>query len=282
MKLSRRQFFGLAGAAGLAAASGCQRIGESVGLTEEVWERVTPDLDGPEGPPSFATINDTHVVDSRSASLLGQAVRRINEDPTIRFTVVLGDIANDGRYEEMQLAKRTLDRLERPYFCVPGNHDVDPRLDAPYTHYEQAFDERNWEEDDEGWAFVGLDTCQGTASEVVVPPDRIAWLEKTLGRISANRPLALFTHHPFNPNTERYRVGNADEVLALFAGHNLRLVASGHYHGNQVEERDGVLFTTTGCCSTTRDNMDGTAEKGFRIYRMAPDSLQHEFIPLIT
>ena len=75
-----------------------------------------------------------------------------------------------------------------------------------------------------------------------------------------------------------YRVKNADEVQGLFAGHNLKLAAAGHWHGNQEESRDGVLFTTTACCSSTRDNFDGTKPEGYRLLHLSPDgTVQTEF-----
>ena len=64
----------------------------------------------------------------------------------------------------------------------------------------------------------------------------------------------------------------------VFAGHNLKFVAAGHYHGNQVEEHNGVLFTTTACCSTTRDNFDETPEKGYRLFHVTKDAIETEFV----
>ncbi|MBI2432234.1 MAG: metallophosphoesterase [Candidatus Hydrogenedentes bacterium] len=181
--------------------------------------------------------------------------------------------------QEMGLAQQSLDKLTRPYFCVPGNHDVTPGSENIYANYEQAFGDRQWEKDNLArWMFLGLDTCEGTASDVTVSPDRIEWLQQQLKKIGKDRPIALATHHPFNPSTKAYRVRNAEELLGLFAGHNLKLVMSGHFHGNQVEERDGVLFTTTACCSSTRDNHDGTAEKGFRLFHVDAESITHEFV----
>jgi predicted phosphodiesterase len=125
---------------------------------------------------------------------------------------------------------------------------------------------------------MGIDTCNGTASDVTIPPERLEWIEKQLRKLKAERPIALFTHHPFNPNTKAYRVKNADETLALFANHNLKLVASGHYHGNQVEERNGILFITTACCASTRGNFDNTEARGYRIFRLDGDTIAHEFV----
>lgn len=273
MKLTRRHFLGLTAGLGL---SGCAATDQIARITPHIPIPFTDDT-----PLAFATINDTHLLDAKSMGIVNRAVADINAHEEVRFTVVLGDVATDGQWQELRLAKSCFDRLEQPYFVVPGNHDVHPGSPDIYANYTKTFGDTQWTEDEEGWLFMGIDTCNGTASDVTVPAERMAWIERRLRRVGEKRPIALFTHHPFNPGTKAYRVKNADEVLGLFAGHDLRLVASGHYHGNQVEERDGVLFTTTACCSTTRDNFDGTKEKGYRVYRLGEDgALTHDFMPV--
>jgi 3',5'-cyclic AMP phosphodiesterase CpdA len=269
MKLTRRQFIASMGAMGL---TGCARI-------KEPLERLTPDFAfGGKGPIAFAAINDPHLLDARSTALLNRAVGMINELPEVRFTVLLGDAATSGRLPELLLAKTCLDKLDQPWLAVPGNHDVEGRAVDPYGNYDRALGARQWVRDEGGWVFMGIDTCNGTASDVTLPPDRIDWIRERLDHLGKDKPIALLTHHPFNPNTKAYRVKNADEVLALFAEHRLRLVASGHYHGNQIEEQDGVLYVTTACCASTRGNFDETKEKGFRVFRLDGDSVSHEFM----
>ncbi len=271
MGLTRRHFMTILGAMGLSSCAG------------RTVTRLTPHIPFVgDGPISFAAINDTHVLDAKSVGIVNRAVASINADQDIRFTVVLGDVATGGRWPELKLARDSFDRLDNPCFVIPGNHDVAPSSPDIYANYARAFGDPNWREDRESWVFIGLDTCNGTASDVTVPPERMDWLRKQLRHIGEKRPIALFTHHPFNPNTKAYRVANADDVVGLFSEYNLRLVASGHYHGNQVEERDGITYVTTACCSTTRDNFDGTPEKGYRVFRLEDDAVAHEFIPLET
>lgn len=261
MQVTRRQFIGLTAGLGLSAGLGFSL--ESLGA---------------EGVVTFAAINDLHLRDEASVEIVRRAVADINANPAVAFTVIIGDLGTSGTEKEMTLAQGALDELKAPYFCVPGNHDFDLGADNGYVHYESSFEDRQWQESKTGWVFLGLDTCNGTASDVTIPEDRMAWLSSQLEAINPKQPIALFAHHPFNPNTKNYRVQNADAVLALFKNHNLKLVASGHYHGNQIEERDGVLFTTTACCSTTRNNFDGTIEKGYRVYTLKDETISHRFV----
>ncbi|MBX7255910.1 MAG: metallophosphoesterase [Candidatus Hydrogenedentes bacterium] len=272
MKLTRRQFIGLVGAAGLA---GCARTG---------LDKIT-DVDlvpGGPGRVTFAAINDIHVLDSRSISIVVRAAEMINATDKVRFTVALGDLASDGQLGELSLAYDALSRLEKPWFAIPGNHDVNMGAKDILNNYRKFFGEPDHRQEDEGWLFIGIDSCNENKSDVAIRPDQIDWLKKQLKHTNGKRPIALFTHHPFNPNTKAYRVQNADEVLGLFSEHNLKLVASGHFHGNQEETRDGILFTTTACCSSTRDNHDGTTSKGFRLFHLDKDSVTTEYVEVVA
>ncbi len=257
--LSRREFLrvGAVGIAGVGLAQGMAR-GEE--------------------PFTFATINDTHITDAASVAIVDEAVAAINADVRIRFTCALGDVATDGKEKELALCKAAFDNLHKPYHVVPGNHDVFPEAEDIYANYTEAFGPVHWTHTAAGWKFIGMNSCEGAKSDVTVSDDELAWLQARLEETDPHQPLALFCHHPMNPNTKAYRILNADAILSLFAGHNLKIVAAGHWHGNQVEEADGVLFVTTACCATTRDNFDGTSEKGYRLFHLAGDSVETEFV----
>lgn len=271
MKLNRREFLALLGAFGVSGFLPRRAISAESGFT-------------------FAAINDLHILDEASVAGLARVIESINGRTDVEFTVVLGDVTSSGKPKEFQLAKAGLDKLRPPYFVLPGNHDLvahaahgdnaNASARNAYANYERTFGEGNWRKEHGGWALLGLDSCDGGKSDVSIPSERLRWIEQQLAGIDPKQPIALFAHHPFNPNSKAYRVRNADDVLALFAKHNLRLVAAGHYHGNQVEERGGILFTTTACCSTTRDNHDGTKAKGYRLFHCAADTVRTEFVEL--
>lgn len=224
---------------------------------------------------SFATINDAHLQADEGGKALAKVVDALNARNDLDFAVVLGDLTTAARPEEFALAKTGLDRLHRPWHVIPGNHDA---TKEGVSGFEQVFGSANWRREHEGWVLLGINSCQGIASDVTLPPDRLDWLRKEVSGIDAATPIALFLHHPLNPNSKAYRVKNAEEVLGLFQGHALRLAAAGHFHGNQEERRDGVLFTTTACCSGTRGNHDKTTEKGYRLFHCNGDQIETEFV----
>ena len=263
MKLSRREFIALTAALGL---SSCARV------------KVPLISGGEKGPFTVAAMNDLHVKDAGSTAVINRAIEKINATPDLRFTVILGDLSTDGKLSELNLAKGSLGRLLKPYSALPGNHDVQANGANIFANFEKVFGQTQWVREDGNWVFVGLNSCEGASSDVTIPDERVAWLKKEIKRVNPKRPIALFAHHPFNPHSKEYRVKNADEVIGLFSGHNLKLVAAGHWHGNQVEEQNGILFTTTACCSSTRPNFDGTQGKGYRLFRFDADRVGTEFV----
>lgn len=227
---------------------------------------------------TIATINDTHIKDEPSLAILNEAIDSINSNTDIQFTCVLGDIATDGRKEELVLAKTALEKLNKPYFAVPGNHDVFLRDEDIYKNYTSTFGDSHWIHEKNDWTFIGFNSCEGVKSDVIVSPVELAWLQNSLKGVDVEKPIALFCHHPLNPHSKAYRIKNADDILGLFSGHNLQLIAAGHWHGNQMEEQDDATFTTTACCSSTRGNFDKTPEKGYRLFHLEAEKVGTEFV----
>lgn len=256
-RLSRRDFLAL-GAAGL----------------------LLPSLARAQNPQTFtiATLNDIHAREADSIALLDRAVARINSDARVRFVAVLGDVATSAQRSEFELASQSLKGLKVPLHAVPGNHDVLLKGSDPCAEYSRSFGAPRWKFEENGWTFIGLNTCDGVKSDVSLMTAEMDWLKTQVTAVADSSPIALFCHHPLNPNARKYRVANADDVLAIFKGKRLRLVASGHWHGNQVERADGVLFTTTACCTSTRNNFDDTKEKGYRLFHLGADSVETEFV----
>ncbi len=255
VRFSRREFLATTSLllGGLAAGRG---VAQSAGFT-------------------FAAMNDLHLQADEDGKALAKMVDALNARNDLDFTAVLGDLTTAAKPEEFALAKTGLDRLQKPYYVIPGNHDAG-KEDA--SAFERVFGPANWRREHGGWVLLGLNSTQGASSDVTLPQDRLDWLKKEIATIEPATPIALFLHHPLNPHSKAYRVKNAEELLALFQEHTLRLAAAGHFHGNQEERRDGILFTTTACCAGTRGNHDKTTEKGYRLFHCKGDRIETEFV----
>lgn len=261
-KMTRRRFI----AAGTAGVLGGVRL-------------AVPQQTVPTSPLTVAVINDLHITTPESAAFPDAAMDAINRDVRVAMTVVVGDLVGLACKSQMACAAASVKRLNMPFLALPGNHDVLPIPTRALVEFNRCFGEPHWARDLGAWTLLGFNSCEGMESDVTVPSEELDWLRARIAETDPARPLALFCHHPLNPNTKAYRIKNAEEILALFSGHRLRVAVAGHWHGNQVEERDGVLFATTACCSMTRDNFDGTKPEGYRLLHLAPEgTVQTEFV----
>lgn len=222
------------------------------------------------GPPALVRIleiNDIHVLDEASTAYPSRVVDAMNAEKA-DLVLVCGDVATDGKEGELRLARRVLDRLAAPYHVVAGNHDALHRGDREEDVFKRIFEQKEttYAFESHGIHFVAIDPgCGSNYRENRVPPPVVERLLALAASIPPDRPLILFSHYPYGTGVS-YRTPNADEVLGLFRGKRLLAVVSGHWHGNTERREGGVLFTTTACASSTRNNHDKTDAKGYRVF----------------
>ena len=75
-------------------------------------------------PFTFAHISDTHIGNQTAEEDLRRTIKSINGNPSISFVVLTGDITEFGSDDELALAKKLLDSLNKPWHIIPGNHDA--------------------------------------------------------------------------------------------------------------------------------------------------------------
>jgi predicted MPP superfamily phosphohydrolase len=220
----------------------------------------------------FAQASDTHVTDTRSVEIVNAAVDRINAEQDIAFSLWLGDLTQNSTADQMVLARLALQRLAKPHYVLRGNHD------SSGGHFEKEFGALRRRIDYGGWVFLLADSNPGDKTPLS-ETDR-DWLQEQLATVAPETPIVLCTHHPLMPHTRSYLLAGSEQVLALFDRHALKACLSGHYHGNQQETVNGVLFTTTACLATTRNNFDGTQAKGYRVFECRDGTISTTFVPV--
>ena len=78
-------------------------------------------------PFNFAVVNDTHYRDQRCGDYLTQAFRQIRaERRKPEFILLAGDLATDGRPNELGSMVDILSAVKCPVHVTPGNHDYEP------------------------------------------------------------------------------------------------------------------------------------------------------------
>lgn len=174
------------------------------------------------------------------------------------LVVHLGDLTLDGSGDPQELdgARRELDRLDAPWLAIPGNHDIgDNVLEVPDGRPEvtqarrgawvEAIGEDWWERRLGGWTLLGLD-AQLFGSGLAAEAEQWAFLERAIDRLGSGR-LVLLTHKPLiagEPELEtappaRFWPPEARQHLDALVGRQLELVVSGHVHQGRTLKMAG-------------------------------------------
>ena len=266
----RRDFFkAAAGLLGAGALAGCDaRAKEALGQGPGA---LAADPKPPDGF-AFAAFNDLHFRHpAEDVEYLGNAFRHIAADRDIAFSLVAGDIAEEGHEERMRAVKDLLPLLERPAYLVRGNHDnhLSGRV------WGDVFGDLNVSFTHQGVTFLGVDSTDGTrkAINVDMTDDTLQWVRDSLPA-APETPTVLFTHFPLMDagvppdQTIWRRLGrprNAHELLGLFEGRRLPHVFCGHFHSRVTDTstRPGTTLTTNHCLSGWKPNHDGAPHKGY-------------------
>src|SRR6186713_3515824 len=102
----------------------------------------------------FAHISDTHIGSSNAEEDLRRTVQSINNDSTIKFVILSGDITDFGSDAELHLAKQILDSLNKPWYIVPGNHDTN-WSESGGNSFKKVFGAETFAMQSHGYLFLG-------------------------------------------------------------------------------------------------------------------------------
>ena len=231
---------------------------------------------------SFVALNDTHYQSPQCGPWFERVAQSIKSlQPQPEFCLVVGDLSDHGTAAELGAMRDALRSFELSFHTVIGNHDYAGPTDR--QPYDALFPRQlNYHFEHRGWRFIGLDTTEGTKYEQThIQPPTLQWLDATLPKLDRAQPTVLFTHFPLGDGV-RMRPLNADAVLARLLEFNLVAVFNGHFHGFTERVAGRTVLTTNRCCAISRDNHDGTKERGYFHCTASAGGIQREFIEVKT
>ncbi|MEM8842853.1 MAG: phosphodiesterase [Pseudomonadota bacterium] len=148
---------------------------------------------------------------------------------------ITGDLTDIGSRAEYELLRAELDRLEPPYFVIPGNHDRHAEFRAVFADhaYLPAVGPLNWCIDDFDLRLIGLDTVVPGKGHGELAPETLRWLESELAR--SGKPTIVGMHHPpfptGIPGMDCINCHNGAELEPILARHsNIERLVTGHHH----------------------------------------------------
>ena len=184
----------------------------------------------------FAHISDTHIGSSNAEEDLRRTVQSINNDSTIKFVILSGDITDFGSDAELHLAKQILDSLNKPWYIIPGNHDSN-WSESGTNSFKKIFGSETFRFMFGGYLFLGT-VCGPNMrmSPGQVSRENILWLDSTLSNLKdKNIPVIYVNHYPIDSS-----LNNWFEVIDPLKKRNIQLIICGHGHSNHVLNFEGI------------------------------------------
>lgn len=253
----------------------------------------------------FLQMSDLHVVakgESASGVLDTRALLRIAIDRLLQMRTALdpldallvsGDISDDGSEDSYSFARAQLERLELPFYIVPGNHDAREPFRTAFSDLAHIPDSGliDWEATITDTCVVGLDTLVEGQGGGRLRAKSLDLLQQAILR-SASNPLVVMLHHPPIRTGIRFMdsIGLEDIVplrSILDSASGEVTVLAGHVHGAHYGKlgRHRVI-TSPSVCSFFALDRRADAPIGFMrnpsgcaVIDTAPDGLWSE-VPL--
>jgi outer membrane protein assembly factor BamB/predicted MPP superfamily phosphohydrolase len=184
----------------------------------------------------FAHVSDTHIGSNNSEEDLRRTVANINNDSTLKFVILSGDITDFGSDSEFYIAKRILDSLNKPWHIIPGNHDAN-WSESGTNSFKKIFGSETFKFKYGGYLFIGT-VCGPNMrmSPGQVSRENVVWLDSTLTNLKDKSiPIIYVNHYPQDTS-----LNNWYEIIDLLKKRNTQLIICGHGHANHILNFEGI------------------------------------------
>ncbi len=185
---------------------------------------------------SFAHVTDTHVGSGNAAEDLRRTVDDINATDSIDFVIISGDVTEFGSDDELLLSREILDRLSKPWYIIPGNHDAKWSESGANT-FRVVFGSETFLFRHKGWLFLGTNSGPNMRmGPGQIPRENLVWLDSVL-TLPGNREMKVISvnHYPLDES-----LNNWYELTDRLKELDTRLALCGHGHANRVMNFEGI------------------------------------------
>ena len=212
------------------------------------------------------------------------------------FDVLRGQERSDSLFQSY---KKAIKGFKSPVYNCIGNHGLygiyeESKISPEHPDYKYGMFERHlgksyYSFNHKGWHFIVLNSIEEQNKRFIgkVNEEQLEWLRADLENTDVKTPISVTLHIPlisaFNqryPNNPTEMVRNADEVLKMFEGHNLRLVLQGHLHWVEDLFLEGKTHFITGGAVAGRPSWKGTrtGEEGFMLIKIKGQEVSWDYI----
>ncbi|NLD99430.1 MAG: hypothetical protein GX640_06100, partial [Fibrobacter sp.] len=206
---------------------------------------------------SFAQISDIHWGKDDSISrrqILEEQIDKINRRG-VDFTIISGDLIHMMKLYRFNELKGLLSRLNKPFYLVPGNHDVGMITSLEtLKNYRDLIGDDFYSIEHKKSLFIMVNTQLWTQKTSPESSTQDTWLNNLLKKrtgdfcnifIIGHKPLFLDSiNERYHPN-ENIPLKKRLELITLFRKYNVTAVLGGHLHRYNLREDSGIAFINT-------------------------------------
>jgi 3',5'-cyclic AMP phosphodiesterase CpdA len=200
------------------------------------------------------------MLSGRAADFLTAIITDLNQQADLDFVLFTGDLFNTPTEPNTALFQQAIQRLHKPYYIIPGNHDrrsLTETAGLTRREFARRFNPQyqarpSAAEAQAGyWSvavkpevqLIGLDSIRDADWGGVIDAAQQEWLEQELAA-QADRVIILAVHHPFHPlapidsqpDWGNFVCDNGAEMLALLDQYpQVKVVLSGHHHQTKAD-----------------------------------------------
>ncbi len=184
----------------------------------------------------FAFLSDTHIGASTAKEDLERSISDINKLEELAFVIVTGDITEFGSDKELKEAKNLFDKLDKPWYVVPGNHDT-KWSESGCNSFRQIFGYERVNFNYGGIKFIGCSSGPNMRmAPGLVPREDLVWLDSIVQAVKiTQQPLIFFNHYPLDEG-----LANWYEVVQILKKANTQAMLCGHGHRNKTYDFEGI------------------------------------------
>jgi Icc protein len=177
---------------------------------------------------------------------------RMNEDASIRFALISGDLTSQGTEEQLARFQREQKTLNFPCYATLGNHELGTREDLFHDYFGRG----NFSFGFRGAQFTLLDSASATIDPLVYE-----WLGGWLAQ-GRDKPHVVVMHiPPIDPvgtrNGSFASRAEANKLITMMADEGVDLTIYGHIHSYYAFSNAGIPAHITGGGGAIPERLDG-------------------------
>lgn len=174
----------------------------------------------------FTLLTDIHVVPgNENQSQLEKAIQEINGNKS-EFVILSGDLSNEGSDKELFNVKQVLDKIQKPVYIIPGNHETSWSQSALKT-FNDIWDNDRFVFEADSLIFIGINCGPYMKmGDGHIKQEDLIWLDKELSkRCTPGKRVVSVNHYPIQPDLDNWQ-----DYIAILQKYPTIVHICGHYH----------------------------------------------------